>query len=146
MEQVDRAMSRISYDLGYKDELIRALEAEVAALRGGRTEEAETLRDRRLAAAGVTAEPLVAVPAVGAEERLADIELGDMSTEDRAEDRADEDDREAAPAREAAPTREASPLRPTDADEADPDAVAEVEGEPEKDADEDADEAFAPRR
>ncbi len=148
MEQVDRAMSRISYDLGYKDELIRALEAEVSALRGGRTEEAETLRDRRLAAAGVTAEPLVAVPAVGAEERLADIELGDVSTEDGADERADDgaDDREAAPAREAAAAREASPLRPTDAEGDDQDAVAEDGSAPGRDADEDADEAFAPRR
>ncbi|MGA8114188.1 MAG: DivIVA domain-containing protein [Actinocatenispora sp.] len=50
MAEVDRAVSRVSYDLGYKHELIAALEAEVEALRAGRTEEADLLRDRRQAA------------------------------------------------------------------------------------------------
>jgi DivIVA domain-containing protein len=51
MAQVDAALRRVSYDLGYKQELIAALEAEVAALRDGRTADADLLRDRRLAAA-----------------------------------------------------------------------------------------------
>ncbi|HEY3502925.1 MAG TPA: DivIVA domain-containing protein [Actinocatenispora sp.] len=50
MRQVDVAVSRVAYDLGYKQELIAALEAEVDALREGRAEEADLLRDRRLAA------------------------------------------------------------------------------------------------
>jgi DivIVA domain-containing protein len=51
MAQVDAALRRVSYDLGYKQELIAALEAEVAALRDGRTADADLLRERRLAAA-----------------------------------------------------------------------------------------------
>jgi DivIVA domain-containing protein len=133
MEQVDRAMSRIGYDLGYKDELIRALEAEVNALREGRDDEADVLRDRRLAAAGITPERL---PAADPEPVGQTIDLGEVPTTEPADDLADDvaddlaDDREAAPARETAPAQEAAPLRTSD------------EGEPE----EDADEAFAPRR
>ncbi|MER6596159.1 DivIVA domain-containing protein, partial [Micromonospora purpureochromogenes] len=36
MAQVDQAMRRAAYDIGYKAELIGVLEAEVAALREGR--------------------------------------------------------------------------------------------------------------
>ncbi len=50
MSEVDQALGRIGYDLGYKHELIAALEAEVAALRAGRTEDADLLQSRRLAA------------------------------------------------------------------------------------------------
>ena len=50
MDQVDRALRRMAYDIGYKDELIGVLEAEVAALRAGRIEEAEVLRRAREAA------------------------------------------------------------------------------------------------
>lgn len=50
MAQVDHTLARVGYDLGYKQELIDALEAEVAALRDGRNDEAELLRERRLAA------------------------------------------------------------------------------------------------
>jgi DivIVA domain-containing protein len=50
MAQVDRAMHRAAYDIGYKDELISVLEAEVAALREGRTDDAEVLRRAREAA------------------------------------------------------------------------------------------------
>lgn len=55
MAQVDRVLSRIGYDLGYKQELIDALEAEVAALRDGRKDDADLLRDRRVAASDVQA-------------------------------------------------------------------------------------------
>lgn len=55
MAQVDRVLARVSYDLGYKQELINALEAEVAALRDGRKDEADVLRDRRTAASDVQA-------------------------------------------------------------------------------------------
>jgi DivIVA domain-containing protein len=50
MGQVDAALRRAAYDLGYKEELIQVLEAEVTALREGRAEEAETLRRAREAA------------------------------------------------------------------------------------------------
>jgi DivIVA domain-containing protein len=50
MAQVDQALRRAAYDIGYKEELIGVLEAEVAALREGRTEDAETLRRAREAA------------------------------------------------------------------------------------------------
>jgi DivIVA domain-containing protein len=50
MAQVDAALRRAAYDIGYKDELIGVLEAEVAALREGRTSDAEVLRRAREAA------------------------------------------------------------------------------------------------
>jgi DivIVA domain-containing protein len=51
MAQVDRVLRRTAYDVGYKDEMIAVLEAEVAALRDGRTEDAELLRKARESAA-----------------------------------------------------------------------------------------------
>lgn len=50
MAQVDTALRRAAYDIGYKDELIRVLRAEVDALREGRLPEAEVLRRAREAA------------------------------------------------------------------------------------------------
>lgn len=50
MAQVDDALRRAAYDIGYKDELISVLEAEVAALREGRMDEADMLRRAREAA------------------------------------------------------------------------------------------------
>jgi DivIVA domain-containing protein len=50
MAQVDQALRRAAYDIGYKEELIGVLEAEVAALRDGRLDDAETLRRAREAA------------------------------------------------------------------------------------------------
>lgn len=50
MAQVDQALRRAAYDIGYKDELIGVLEAEVAALREGRGTDADTLRRAREAA------------------------------------------------------------------------------------------------
>jgi DivIVA domain-containing protein len=50
MVQVDEALRRAAYDIGYKDELIGVLESEVAALREGRTSDAEVLRRAREAA------------------------------------------------------------------------------------------------
>ena len=52
MAQVDQAMRRAAYDIGYKTELIGVLEAEVAALREGRTADADALRRAREQAAG----------------------------------------------------------------------------------------------
>jgi DivIVA domain-containing protein len=57
MGQVDRVLRRTAYDIGYKDEMIAVLEAEVIALREGRVEDAELLRKARESAA--------APPAVG---------------------------------------------------------------------------------
>lgn len=57
MDQVDRALKRVAYDIGYKDELINVLTAEVEALRDGRMEDAEALRGARLAASGEGAAP-----------------------------------------------------------------------------------------
>src|SRR5690349_15150063 len=57
MNQVDQALQRAAYDIGYKGELIGVLEAEVAALREGRTEDAEALRRAREASAAPPAPP-----------------------------------------------------------------------------------------
>jgi DivIVA domain-containing protein len=54
MAQVDQALRRAAYDVGYKDEMIAVLEAEISALREGRAEDAELLRKaRETAQAGV---------------------------------------------------------------------------------------------
>jgi DivIVA domain-containing protein len=50
MSQVDAALRRTAYDIGYKEELINVLEAEVVALRSGRFPDAEVLRRAREAA------------------------------------------------------------------------------------------------
>jgi len=50
MAQVDVALRRAAYDIGYKEELIAVLEAEVSALRAGNAAEADGLREARLAA------------------------------------------------------------------------------------------------
>jgi len=63
MSQVDQALQRAAYDIGYKGELIGVLEAEVTALREGRIGDADTLRRAREAAiAPAQAQP----PAEGA--------------------------------------------------------------------------------
>ena len=50
MAQVDQALQRAAYDIGYKGELIGVLEAEVTALREGRAGDADVLRRAREAA------------------------------------------------------------------------------------------------
>ncbi|MGH3655555.1 MAG: DivIVA domain-containing protein [Micromonosporaceae bacterium] len=55
MSQVDAALARTAYDIGFKQEMIEALRAEVLALREGRTEDADVLRKAREAAAGESA-------------------------------------------------------------------------------------------
>ncbi len=55
MSQVDQALRRAAYDVGYKEELIVVLEAEVEALRAGRFDEAEQLRRSRIGAVVPTA-------------------------------------------------------------------------------------------
>ncbi|MEU4216082.1 DivIVA domain-containing protein [Actinoplanes sp. NPDC026623] len=63
MQQVDQALQRAAYDIGYKGELIGVLEAEVVALREGRTADADVLRRAREAA--IAPQP-PAAPAEGA--------------------------------------------------------------------------------
>jgi DivIVA domain-containing protein len=55
MAQVDSVLRRAAYDVGYKEELVAVLEAEVAALRAGRLDEADALQAARLAALGEAA-------------------------------------------------------------------------------------------
>jgi DivIVA domain-containing protein len=57
MGQVDRVLRRTAYDVGYKDEMIAVLEAEVVALREGRVEDADLLRKARESAASTTPTP-----------------------------------------------------------------------------------------
>lgn len=59
MPQVDRMVRRTAYDLGYKDEMIAVLEAEVAALREGRLTDADVLRHAREEAASPQPTPQV---------------------------------------------------------------------------------------
>ncbi|MCW3843669.1 DivIVA domain-containing protein, partial [Micromonospora yasonensis] len=66
MAQVDQAMRRAAYDIGYKSELIGVLEAEVTALREGRTEEADALRRAREEAAATS--PSAEVPESGTDD------------------------------------------------------------------------------
>ena len=64
MAQVDQALQRAAYDIGYKGELIGVLEAEVQALREGRTADADVLRRAREAAVApppVSEDPLAVV-------------------------------------------------------------------------------------
>ncbi|MEU7840048.1 DivIVA domain-containing protein [Micromonospora sp. NPDC049114] len=65
MAQVDQAMRRAAYDIGYKSELIGVLESEVIALREGRIDDADALRQAREQAATV-------VPAAATAESDAD--------------------------------------------------------------------------
>ena len=65
MAQVDQALRRAAYDIGYKDELIGVLEAEVTALREGRTLDADALRRAREAAQQPTAVATLPEPATG---------------------------------------------------------------------------------
>ncbi|GAA2520995.1 hypothetical protein GCM10010201_18370 [Pilimelia columellifera subsp. columellifera] len=57
MAQVDAALARAAYDIGYKNELVAVLEAEVTALRAGRADEADALRTAREAAEAAASGP-----------------------------------------------------------------------------------------
>lgn len=50
--QVDDALARLAYDVGFKDELIKVLVSEVQALRDGRVDDADRLRLARAKAIG----------------------------------------------------------------------------------------------
>jgi DivIVA domain-containing protein len=89
MAQVDQALRRAAYDIGYKDELIGVLEAEVTALREGRATDADTLRRAREAAlvpaaAGVGGGYGSAAPGV--------LDLGDVSDKDEDEEAEERDE------------------------------------------------------
>ena len=58
MSQVDQALQRAAYDIGYKGELIGVLEAEVTALREGRIADADVLRRAREAAVAPPPSPV----------------------------------------------------------------------------------------
>lgn len=80
MEQVDRMLRRTAYDLGYKDEMIAVLEAEVAALREGRLEDADLLRKAREAAASPSdAPPASPAPAEVAAAGTTDVEAAGVT-------------------------------------------------------------------
>lgn len=72
MAQVDRVLRRTAYDLGYKDEMIAVLEAEVTALRDGRLEDAELLRKARESAANPSPVRETEVPVRGPEPAVVD--------------------------------------------------------------------------
>src|SRR5436305_3337827 len=79
MAQVDAALRRAAYDVGYKEELIGVLEAEVTALREGRLDEAEALRQAREAASRPPVEPAAEAsdgPPSGEPVALGDFDLG----------------------------------------------------------------------
>ncbi|MGN9911851.1 DivIVA domain-containing protein [Phytohabitans sp. LJ34] len=92
MAQVDQALRRAAYDIGYKDELIGVLEAEVTALREGRATDADALRRAREAAlvpagAGAPGEGYGS-PASGV------VDLGDVSAPRHHRDTTERDEEE----------------------------------------------------
>jgi DivIVA domain-containing protein len=99
MGQVDRVLRRTAYDLGYKDEMIAVLEAEVAALREGRQEDAELLRKARESAASTL--PTTADEAEGAEAEVEVAEDGPRHARP-----APESDEEAGPEKTAKPGKD----------------------------------------
>jgi DivIVA domain-containing protein len=56
-DQVDAAIVRLGYDVGYKQELIQVLQSEVSALRAGRIADADALREVREKAETVSDPP-----------------------------------------------------------------------------------------
>jgi DivIVA domain-containing protein len=146
MAQVDQALRRAAYDIGYKDELIGVLEAEVIALREGRSSDADVLRRAReaaLAPAGAMAGGSVgagigpAVPPAGV------VDLGEVSLGARSDEDADDDEHDERAKSETAVAEEPEDLD----DEVDTDADLEPEAEADDDAndtDEDGDEGAEP--
>jgi DivIVA domain-containing protein len=82
MTQVDRVLRRTAYDIGYKDEMIAVLEAEVIALREGRVEDAELLRKAREQAAAPPTLAPVADRAAGGAHRVGVDESDEISSDD----------------------------------------------------------------
>ncbi|MFI6075212.1 DivIVA domain-containing protein [Actinoplanes sp. NPDC051343] len=108
MAQVDQALQRAAYDIGYKGELIGVLEAEVAALREGRLADADVLRKAREAAVA----PVIPAPAEGPV-----IELSVIPPDEIAAD--SEPVEEKAPVAEKAPAGEKAPAEDEDLGKAD---------------------------
>jgi DivIVA domain-containing protein len=113
MAQVDRVLRRTAYDVGYKDEMIAVLEAEVIALREGRTEDAELFRKARESAANPS------VPAANATELVVE-DGGEVTGDDE-----DVDDDEPGPADHPDPTENDSRAT-SDEDSASPRPAAET--------------------
>lgn len=98
MGQVDRVLRRTAYDIGYKDEMIAVLEAEVIALREGRVEDAELLRKAREAAASAAPTTVAPDPGrtggahrsdaarAGAESEFAPVEVEEVAESDLADE------------------------------------------------------------
>lgn len=87
MVQVDAALRRAAYDVGYKQELIDVLEAEVIALRDGRMDDAEALRQARDGALGGTGTSVVTtLPTSGPRDEAGDAsEVGDEAQRDESQ-------------------------------------------------------------
>jgi DivIVA domain-containing protein len=86
MTQVDQALQRAAYDIGYKGELIGVLEAEVVALREGRTADADVLRRAREAAvAPPPPEPVVVPDVISSDDKPAPAPKQEPAAEDKAE-------------------------------------------------------------
>ncbi|MEU8212749.1 DivIVA domain-containing protein [Micromonospora sp. NPDC049044] len=132
MAQVDQAMRRAAYDIGYKSELIGVLEAEVTALRAGRIDDADVLRDAREQSARRAVNADAAEPdAAKSEAADTDAVNADAADSDAAEsDAADTDAAVVTPAGEpgsgAAPvgSTSAEPLPAATSSSADSDGVA----------------------
>jgi DivIVA domain-containing protein len=85
MTQVDQALQRAAYDIGYKGELIGVLEAEVAALREGRTADADVLRRAREAAvAPPPPEPVVVPDVISSDDKPVPAPEQEPAAEDKA--------------------------------------------------------------
>ena len=119
MDQVDEALRRAAYDIGYKEELIKVLEAEVAALREGRLPEAENLRRTREAALTPTSAAAGGASASGTPDSSDPPAAPDEPTTPPADEAA-----EAAPAAPGAPSSHSGP--PPDAEVGDGPIAAEA--------------------
>jgi DivIVA domain-containing protein len=111
MAQVDRVLRRTAYDVGYKDEMIAVLEAEVTALREGRREDADLLRKAREAAASPAPTPPAAtlIPPTSPETPALEMTFEPVETDETDEDadepQADESEAEYDPAGDTGPGR-----------------------------------------
>ncbi|GAA4922403.1 DivIVA domain-containing protein [Stackebrandtia albiflava] len=74
--QVDDAFARMAYDVGFKDELIKVLAGEVSALRAGRRDEADSLRDVRRKALGELGDDTGATAAMDPDAEVGSVEEG----------------------------------------------------------------------
>lgn len=85
MSQVDSALRRAAYDVGYKTELVAVLEAEVAALREGRQDDADELLKARQAALGEQREAAAAIEAAAAAEAAEEAAAAQETEDDEPE-------------------------------------------------------------